>query len=315
MLEVSLQLLQPGNGNIVHGEGSGAVQKSRKLLCLSQMKLAGLISVSTDPKHVWARHQGNGGGDGGEGGVEGRGNGFGPYRIDFDRRERMLKNTWADDAPETAVLHNQDLASLPSSTPADVISPELLGLKLGMPGPASSYIAGRRSGRVGRLSTPHAGDDFELFSGQENITNTYNTAYQFSFGGETENHTTEEGKRSATNKAINTFVFTGSSADNTGHSASQPAPLHPPHKAPTKAQKAKMAGRGRGRGGFNPGQLKGATWEYDATAVLETKPSELFPVSISLSRNYLKLTGAASPKPQEASVPHRQGTPRNQQLS
>ncbi|KAG4439070.1 hypothetical protein IFR05_005461 [Cadophora sp. M221] len=45
-----------------------------------------------------------------------------------------------------------------------------------------------------------------------------------------------------------------------------------------------MAGRGRGRGGFNPGQLKGATWEYDATAVLETKPSELFPPHPNLKK-------------------------------
>ncbi|PBP26218.1 DNA-directed RNA polymerase 3 subunit [Diplocarpon rosae] len=38
-----------------------------------------------------------------------------------------------------------------------------------------------------------------------------------------------------------------------------------------------MAGRGRGRGGGAPGQLKGATWQHDPTIKLETKPSELFP--------------------------------------
>lgn len=58
-----------------------------------------------------------------------------------------------------------------------------------------------------------------------------------------------------------------------------------------------MAGRGRGRGGFNPGQLKGATWEYDATAVLETKPSELFPVSISVCAQSLDLTLTSQPHP------------------
>jgi DNA-directed RNA polymerase III subunit RPC7 len=43
-----------------------------------------------------------------------------------------------------------------------------------------------------------------------------------------------------------------------------------------------MAGRGRGRGGFGggPGQLKGATWEHDATIKLESKPSDLFPVIV-----------------------------------
>lgn len=36
----------------------------------------------------------------------------------------------------------------------------------------------------------------------------------------------------------------------------------------------KMAGRGR-----RPGALKGTTWEYDATIKLESKPTDLFPVS------------------------------------
>lgn len=39
-----------------------------------------------------------------------------------------------------------------------------------------------------------------------------------------------------------------------------------------------MAGRGRGRGGG--GMLKGVTWEYDPSIKLESKPIELFPVSI-----------------------------------
>ncbi|KUJ14509.1 uncharacterized protein LY89DRAFT_621013 [Mollisia scopiformis] len=42
-----------------------------------------------------------------------------------------------------------------------------------------------------------------------------------------------------------------------------------------------MAGRGRGRGGAGAGagagQLKGATWEYDASIQLESKPADLFP--------------------------------------
>lgn len=38
-----------------------------------------------------------------------------------------------------------------------------------------------------------------------------------------------------------------------------------------------MAGRGRGGGGRGGG-LKGATWDYDPEAKLESAPSELFPV-------------------------------------
>jgi DNA-directed RNA polymerase III subunit RPC7 len=44
-----------------------------------------------------------------------------------------------------------------------------------------------------------------------------------------------------------------------------------------------MAGRGRGRGGGGvgpAGMLKGATWEYDPTLKLESKPNDLFPVRL-----------------------------------
>ncbi|CZR65643.1 related to RPC31 DNA-directed RNA polymerase III, 31 KD subunit [Phialocephala subalpina] len=44
-----------------------------------------------------------------------------------------------------------------------------------------------------------------------------------------------------------------------------------------------MAGRGRG-GGPGSGQLKGATWEYDASIKLESKPSDLFPPHPNLKR-------------------------------
>lgn len=43
-----------------------------------------------------------------------------------------------------------------------------------------------------------------------------------------------------------------------------------------QVEEDEMAGRGRGRG--RPGGLQGATWEYDATIKLESKPTDLFPV-------------------------------------
>jgi hypothetical protein len=43
-----------------------------------------------------------------------------------------------------------------------------------------------------------------------------------------------------------------------------------------------MAGRGRGRPGGS-GMLKGATWEHDASIKLESKPTDLFPVSTPTS--------------------------------
>ena len=173
-------------------------------------------------------------------------------------------------------------------------------------------IAGRR-GASGRTSTPHTGDkgELDLFSDadSENFetrdNNTTNT-FTFNLGG--------EGKRAEGNNtsSCDAFVFTGISADSTV--AAPNNPVHPPRKLPSTAQREKMAGRGRGRGGFNPGQLKGATWEYDAGAVLETKPSELFPVGILSCSFALDLTLPASPKPQEASSAHRERAPRNQQL-
>jgi len=174
-----------------------------------------------------------------------------------------------------------------------------------------STIAGRR-GASGRTSTPHAGDkgELDLFSDadRENFeTRDYTTTtFTLGFGG--------KGKRAEGNNTSSrdTFVFTGISAESTV--AAPNSSVHPPRKLPSKAQRQKMAGRGRGRGGFNPGQLKGATWEYDAGAILETKPSELFPVSIPSCLYALDLTLPASPKPQEASSPHRKGAPRNQQL-
>lgn len=59
--------------------------------------------------------------------------------------------------------------------------------------------------------------------------------------------------------------------------------LSPPHSQQSLLIVAgqEMAGRGRGRGGGGGGgMLKGATWEYDATIKLESKPTDLFPVSI-----------------------------------
>merc|ERR1711964_645954 len=102
------------------------------------------------------------------------------------------------------------------------------------------------------------------------------TTFTLGFGG--------KGKRAEGNNTSSrdTFVFTGISAESTV--AAPNSSVHPPRKLPSKAQRQKMAGRGRGRGGFNPGQLKGATWEYDAGAILETKPSELFPPHPNLKK-------------------------------
>ena len=41
-----------------------------------------------------------------------------------------------------------------------------------------------------------------------------------------------------------------------------------------------MSGFGRGRGGGRGGMLKGATWDYDPEAKVESAPSDLFPVSL-----------------------------------
>jgi hypothetical protein len=46
---------------------------------------------------------------------------------------------------------------------------------------------------------------------------------------------------------------------------------------------SRMAGRGRGGRPVGSGMLKGATWEHDASIKLESKPTDLFPVSTSSS--------------------------------
>lgn len=79
------------------------------------------------------------------------------------------------------------------------------------------------------------------------------------------------------------------------------------------ATREDMAGRGRGRGGGG-NMLKGATWEYDPSIKLESKPTELFPVSISLLPSTQILTLSVTPKSEKTCSHLSKRKKRNRQL-
>lgn len=81
----------------------------------------------------------------------------------------------------------------------------------------------------------------------------------------------------------------------------------PPQQSFSIAAGQDMAGRGRGRGGGGGGMLKGATWEYDASIKLESKPTDLFPVSISSNFHAQMLITLGTPESEKTCPHHSEG--------